>query len=602
MPARKRNPILKLTIAAVLMVMIGAPSTHGASEGWWNDQWQYRRKINFDTTAAAANVPENLTAFPLLLRLHSGNFNFANAKEDGTDIRFVGPDDRSLLKYHIERFDSIDEIALIWVHLPKLSGQTNTDFIRMYYGNPDAAGGQDVHGTYDGAFAVIYHLDEIERPPQDSSQHKNDAAFFQGGQGMPGVIGNGFAFNGAGDRITVAPAPSLDFSSGMSFSAWVKIAQPQADAYLFSREAADGRNIVVGIDGTKLYVRVQDKGLKVETERSADLSPESWHHVAVSMAVDQKIEVWADGIQLTWSKLPGPLPKLETDIVLGDGAEGGHAFIGDMDEIQISGVARPGALFRAVYASQGLEASLVSYNVEVMGEGGGGMPVFYLKTIFENITLDGMVVIGLLGIFSLLSWIVFLSKAGTLWMTGRSNRRFLDFFNELEDPVALEQVEGEFPNSNLCRIYRAGCTRLAGISGRGGEDGDIMATIGAKEMNVFKASLEKGFVMENKRLNSWLVFLTMAISGGPFLGLLGTIWGVMNTFAAMAEAGEANIMAIAPGVASALSTTVFGLLVAIPALFAYNFLATQVKSITADLTVFIDEFTVRVDTVYGELS
>jgi biopolymer transport protein ExbB len=92
----------------------------------------------------------------------------------------------------------------------------------------------------------------------------------------------------------------------------------------------------------------------------------------------------------------------------------------------------------------------------------------------------------------------------------------------------------------------------------------------------------------------------MAITGGPFLGLLGTVWGVMNTFAAMAEAGEANIMAIAPGVASALSTTVFGLIVAIPALFGYNFLASRIKKITADMDIFLDQFLLRVENTYGD--
>jgi biopolymer transport protein ExbB len=111
--------------------------------------------------------------------------------------------------------------------------------------------------------------------------------------------------------------------------------------------------------------------------------------------------------------------------------------------------------------------------------------------------------------------------------------------------------------------------------------------------------MEESYIKEDKKLNSWLVLLTMAITGGPFLGLLGTVWGVMNTFAAMAEAGEANIMAIAPGVASALSTTVFGLIVAIPALFGYNFLAGRIKNISADMDIFMDQFLLRIEDIYG---
>jgi biopolymer transport protein ExbB len=89
------------------------------------------------------------------------------------------------------------------------------------------------------------------------------------------------------------------------------------------------------------------------------------------------------------------------------------------------------------------------------------------------------------------------------------------------------------------------------------------------------------------------VLLTISISGGPFLGLLGTVVGVMITFAAIAAAGDVNVNAIAPGIAAALVATVAGLAVAIPALFAYNWFAIQIKNISSDLAVFCDEFLTR---------
>jgi biopolymer transport protein ExbB len=87
-----------------------------------------------------------------------------------------------------------------------------------------------------------------------------------------------------------------------------------------------------------------------------------------------------------------------------------------------------------------------------------------------------------------------------------------------------------------------------------------------------------------------MVLLTIAIAGGPFLGLLGTVMGVMITFAAIASTGDVNINAIAPGIAAALAATVAGLAVAIPSLFGYNYLLTLIKDITADMRVFSDEF------------
>jgi biopolymer transport protein ExbB len=83
------------------------------------------------------------------------------------------------------------------------------------------------------------------------------------------------------------------------------------------------------------------------------------------------------------------------------------------------------------------------------------------------------------------------------------------------------------------------------------------------------------------------------------MGLLGTVWGVINTFAGVAEAGEANLAAIAPGVASALACTLAGLIVAIPALFAYSYLSSQIKNSMADMNVFMGEFVTLVEEEYG---
>ena len=106
--------------------------------------------------------------------------------------------------------------------------------------------------------------------------------------------------------------------------------------------------------------------------------------------------------------------------------------------------------------------------------------------------------------------------------------------------------------------------------------------------------MDSALVRENQRLARQMVLLTIAISGGPFLGLLGTVVGVMITFAAIAASGDVNVNAIAPGIAAALVATVAGLAVAIPALFGYNYLITRIKNITADMQVFVDEFVTRI--------
>jgi biopolymer transport protein ExbB len=99
-----------------------------------------------------------------------------------------------------------------------------------------------------------------------------------------------------------------------------------------------------------------------------------------------------------------------------------------------------------------------------------------------------------------------------------------------------------------------------------------------------------------------MFIINMSVAGGPFLGLLGTVWGVMNTFASLAEAGEANLTAIAPGVASALACTLAGLLVAIPALFASIYITGRVRDMNADMNVFIDEFILKMENERGDAS
>ena len=111
--------------------------------------------------------------------------------------------------------------------------------------------------------------------------------------------------------------------------------------------------------------------------------------------------------------------------------------------------------------------------------------------------------------------------------------------------------------------------------------------------------LDGALVKETQKLNKLMVLLTIAISGGPFLGLLGTVIGVMITFAAIAAQGDVNVNAIAPGIAAALAATVAGLAVAIPALFGYNYLLSRVKEAASDMHIFIDEFVTKIAEYYG---
>jgi len=153
---------------------------------------------------------------------------------------------------------------------------------------------------------------------------------------------------------------------------------------------------------------------------------------------------------------------------------------------------------------------------------------------------------------------------------------------------------GRFQDSSIYRIYHAGAEEMRRRRVRG------HGAMSEQGVEVVRSLMNTSLVRENQRLSSLLVVLTIAISGGPFLGLLGTVVGVMITFADIAAAGDVNINAIAPGISAALLATIAGLAVAIPALFAYNYILLRNKNISANMLVFVDEFVTRISEMHRD--
>jgi biopolymer transport protein ExbB len=168
---------------------------------------------------------------------------------------------------------------------------------------------------------------------------------------------------------------------------------------------------------------------------------------------------------------------------------------------------------------------------------------------------------------------------------------------ELQESPLLLALSGRhehFQSSSLYRIYHSGVRELEKRLPRAAGAQASGLSLTTQAIDTIRATMDATLVRETQRLNAQMVLLTIAISGGPFLGLLGTVVGVMITFASIAAAGDVNINAIAPGIAAALLATVAGLAVAIPALFGYNYLGSRIKDIIADMHVFVDEFVTRV--------
>jgi biopolymer transport protein ExbB len=178
--------------------------------------------------------------------------------------------------------------------------------------------------------------------------------------------------------------------------------------------------------------------------------------------------------------------------------------------------------------------------------------------------------------------------------------------SEADDAIAdealvpyLDAEDGRFHLSTLYRLYHHGVAEVQKRVGVGTIGAQAVAKLSPQSIEAVKAALDATMVRMTQKLQSRMVLLTIAISGGPFLGLLGTVIGVMITFAAIAASGDVNVNAIAPGIAAALAATVAGLAVAIPALFGYNWLNTLIKEINADMRVFVDEFVTQIAERYS---
>jgi biopolymer transport protein ExbB len=189
--------------------------------------------------------------------------------------------------------------------------------------------------------------------------------------------------------------------------------------------------------------------------------------------------------------------------------------------------------------------------------------------ILKSVTLDGWVVIGILLIMAAVSWVVMYDRASYLNRQARANAQFMKSFREnATDLTMLDRGDADDVSSlggrlsdadlkmmrasSLYRIYHIGA---AEIRHRFAHKGTRMPVLSATSIAAIRAALDAGVVKEIQRLNRLMVVLTIAISGGPFLGLLGTVVGVMITFAAIAASGDVNVNAIAPGIAAALVAT-----------------------------------------------
>lgn len=220
-----------------------------------------------------------------------------------------------------------------------------------------------------------------------------------------------------------------------------------------------------------------------------------------------------------------------------------------------------------------------------------------LLMVWRNATVEGKAIIVILAIFSIFAWSVMASKALQMRRARRLNMYFNTEFRAQNKVLGIYDRRVQVDGCPLFTTYQEGCLELdSRLKLPGGEGRRQHVSI--KGMEHVKRTLERVVAQESLKLESGLILLAIAVSGAPFMGLLGTVWGVMSAFANVALTGQANLTALAPGVSSALVTTVAGLLVAIPSMFGYNWLVHNLRVMTVELDNFAQELVSKMETEF----
>jgi biopolymer transport protein TolQ len=241
-----------------------------------------------------------------------------------------------------------------------------------------------------------------------------------------------------------------------------------------------------------------------------------------------------------------------------------------------------------------------------------------LQFAFQKATTEGKITVGALFLLSLFSWSIIITKFRQLFIARRAARKFFTAYGSTRDPLDIRRKGEEYDGAPAYQLYIRGADELAyqlknhpvQVKAQPAHESEVSegntdhfarsieTKISPASFEAVRVTLEEAAAAEAMSLEKGMIVLSTAVAGGPFIGLLGTVWGVMSTFSGIAKASAATLTAMAPGVAGALIATVVGLLVAIPAMFAYNFMVTTIRHITQELDGFATRYATQIEHTY----
>ena len=235
------------------------------------------------------------------------------------------------------------------------------------------------------------------------------------------------------------------------------------------------------------------------------------------------------------------------------------------------------------------------------------LPIADIGFALRQSNLAGKIIVVILFVGSIFAWSVMLSKLRELRQARKVSVRFLAAYRAEAHPAALFIKRRQYDESPLYEIYSKACRALgAAFESRGIDADDLfVGTVGATSYHLNEVQVrgvrnvaERIMADQSILLENSMGLLATAVTTAPFLGLLGTVWGVMESFGGMAVTGSAMLSAVAPGISGALLTTVVGLLVALPSAIGYNVLSDQIRKLSVVMDNFVEEFVSGVEHQY----
>jgi biopolymer transport protein TolQ len=223
-----------------------------------------------------------------------------------------------------------------------------------------------------------------------------------------------------------------------------------------------------------------------------------------------------------------------------------------------------------------------------------GIAASQQHSVLDLVRGSGLVVqaiLYLLVFFSVVSWGIIAQKYRQIRRAKRESAKFVEIFWERRNLSSIHDASRELTSSPVGQVFRSGYEELVRVSRSKKESspGDNLTTeLGGVE-NVSRA-MKRASSVETTKLERHCSFLATTASSAPFVGLFGTVWGIMDAFRGLSVTHSSSIQAVAPGIAEALIATAVGLAAAIPALMAYNYFVQQIKFLAVEMDNFSHEF------------